>query len=470
MDNLIIQIRNRPRDPAGRIPVRTRYSDKDFVTLQKGIQDRSMEIPRLGIITPPALSVTGLVESGLIVWYSAFECLTPFGVKCEIPAGTVGLCASGLTPRIDVIAVDPLVQYDADGEIHYSGEVTVVAGLEEIDIPEPYVPHIPAAWLKIAETYLPAGSDICSLRSYIPDKVPLPMAAPRVGETTLMQLYVNPFRGHIGSNQRVDFEGGFSPTFNPPEISGMHRIDLLVMTAEAELEIIAGEETASPERPVAPDYPAMRMPIAEVYLQDLDDWMHQDMVSDVRPHFIWPLNHRFTETEWIPAGNFCCKAVGCPEGAEIVGVHPVMYFDDSQEESVYYSWRIPHRWTGDSGISAIISWANVNGLSCSSGVKWGVEFGPVGLCAGITPLSTYVGECVTALCCDEEGNVIPWARRDTCIGLCAVALTPGCIVGMRVFRDAVDPEDTLLGDAAFMGMAMEWEGYECVDRKVLCSQ
>lgn len=470
MDNLVIQIKNRPPDPAGRIPARTRYSDRNFVTLENGIEDRSMEIPRLGIISPPALTISGLCASGLTVWYNDFECLTPYGVKCIIPAGMVGLCAGGLSPRIDVIAVDPLVQYDGDGEIQYSGEVIVVTGLGLYD--EPYVPHIPGSWLKIGEAHLPAGSCICSLRSYIPDKVPTPMAAPRVGLCSSMKLYVNPFRGHIGcSNQRVDFDGGFSPAFTPPGISGMHRLDLLVMTPGAELQIISGEEVTSPNRPTAPDYPAARMPIAEVYLQDTDNWMHQDMVSDVRPHFVWPLVHKFTETDWIPVGNFCCKSEGSPDGADIVGVHPVMYFDDSEEESVFYPWRIPHRWTGESGITAIISWVPTLGVACSDAVKWGIEYGAADLCAGITPslLATNVGECVTTLCCDEEGDPVPWARRDTCIGLCAAALTPGAIVGLRVYRDAADPQDTLVGDAGFMGMAMEWEGYECVDRRVLCS-
>lgn len=473
MDNLIIQIRTRSRDPHGRIPLRSRYSDRNFVTLQDGIEDRSAEIPRLGIITPPALTVSGLCASGLTVWYSDFECLTPYGVKCMIPTGRIGLCPSGLTNRIDVIAVDPLVQYDADGEIRYSGEVLALTGLEAVDIQEPYVPHIPRSWLKIGEAHLPAGSCICTLRSYIPDKVPTPMAAPRMGLTESMKLYVNPFRGHIGcSNQRVDYEGGFSPAFNPPGISGMHRLDLLVMTAEAKLEIISGKETVSPNRPVAPDYPAAKMPIAEVYLQDTDDYMFQDMISDVRPHFVWPINQRFTETDWIPVGNFCCKSEGAPDKADIIGVHPVMYFDDSQEESVFYPWRIPHRWTGDSGITAIISWVPTLGVACSDAVKWGIEYGAADLCAGITPgiLVPNVGESITTLCCDEEGDPISWARRDTCIGLSASALTPGAIVGLRVYRDTIDPKDTLVGDVGFMGMAMEWEGYECVDRRVLCSQ
>ncbi|GAH83527.1 unnamed protein product, partial [marine sediment metagenome] len=101
MDNLIIQIKNRPRDSRGRIPLRTRYSDKNFASLQNGIQDRSMEIPRLGIISDPELSVTGLIGSGLTVWYSAFEYLSPYGIKCEVPAGSVGLCPHliGLAPR-----------------------------------------------------------------------------------------------------------------------------------------------------------------------------------------------------------------------------------------------------------------------------------------------------------------------------------------------------------------------------------
>ncbi|GAH73923.1 unnamed protein product, partial [marine sediment metagenome] len=194
MDNLIIQIKNRPVDSFGRIPVRTRYSDRNFSTLQGGIQDRSMEIPRLGIITAPELSVTGLIASGLTVWYSAFECLSPYGVKCEIPAGSVGLCANVEVDRIDVLAVAPLVQTDADNEIDYSGLVQSIIGVTATT--HPYVPHIPNSWLKIGEVGISAGHCICSLRSYIPDKVPTSMAAPRVDLTDLMRVYVNPFRGH----------------------------------------------------------------------------------------------------------------------------------------------------------------------------------------------------------------------------------------------------------------------------------
>ncbi|MBA7594670.1 hypothetical protein ES703_01617 [subsurface metagenome] len=450
MDNLATQIKNRPRDPDGRISLRSRYSDRNFVTLEDGIQDRSMEIPRLGIISPPALSVSALYASGLTIWYSDFECLTPYGVKCMIPAGRVGLCAAGLTPRIDVIAVDPLVQYDGDGEIQYSGEVTVVTGLELYD--EPNVPHIPSSWLKIGEAGLCAGSCICSLRSYIPDKVPTPMAAPRVGLTSPMKLFVNPFRGHIGcSNQRVDYDGGFSPAFTPPGISGMHRLDLLVMSPGAELEIISGEEVTSPNRPAAPDYPAARMPIAEVYLQDTDDWMHQDMVSDVRPHFTWPVS---SGIEWISPNDFARKAAGAPE-LDFFNLLPVLKFDDALEESAYHSLRIPCKYGAGQGLSATIAWTNVLAASETDAVHWGIEYSTVEPCAGITPsLGNRVGICVSPIDCSGQGQA--FLRREARVGLSFSGLNAGAILGLRVYRGAGVTEDTLVGDAALLGLGLEW--------------
>jgi len=471
MDNLIIQIKNRPVDSRGRIPLRTRYSDRNFASLQNGIQDRTMEIPRLGIISDPELSVTGLSASGLTVWYSAFEYLSPYGIKCEVPAGSVGLCPHliGLTPRIDVIAANTLPKYDGDGEINYSGEVQAITGLS--DLANSYVPHIPDSWLKIGEVGIGPGDCICTLRDYIPDKVPTPMGAPRVGLTDLMKVYVNPFRGHLAcSNDRLDFTGGFSPAFEAPGVSGMIRIDLLVLNRNSELEIIQGSESLSPTRPVAPDYPAAKIPIAEVLLQKADDRMFQDMVSDVRPHFVWPPVLSFHETEWIPAGNFSCTnrppVVG-PDNAEIIDLFPALYFNDSLEQSVFATWRMPHRWNTITGLTVIISWVNVDGLTCSSAVKWGIEYGCADFCAGISPLvNRAIGYCFTMLCC-EAGITVGYARRDTGIGLCVSALTPGGIFGFRIFRDATDPEDTMLGDAALLGVALEWEGYACVDRTII---
>lgn len=471
MDNLVIQIKNRPRDPSGRIGLMTRHHDKNFVSLQNGIQDRTMEIPRLGIISDPELSVTGLTASGLTVWHSAFECLSPYGIKCELQAGSVGLCPHliGLTPRIDILAVDTLPIYDGDGEINFSGEVQVITGLTNST--NSYVPHLPNSWLKIGEVGISSGVCICTLRAYIPDKVPTPMAAPRVGLTDLMKVYVNPFRGHLAcSNDRLDFTGGFSPLFEPPGVSGMQRIDLLVLNQNSELEIIHGSEILSPTRPSAPDYPAIQIPIAEVLLQDLDTRMYQDMISDVRPHFIWPPVVSFNETHWIPAGNFCCTCKGssvAPSHAEIIDLFPALYFDDSIEESSFGSWRIPHLWNTVTGLTAIVSWANVNGLTCTSAVKWGIEYGCADFCAGISPLvNRAAGQSATMLCC-TAGVTVAYARRDTGIGLCVSALTPGGIFGFRVYRDATDPEDTMLGDAALLGVAFEWEGYACVDRTII---
>jgi len=297
------------------------------------------------------------------------------------------------------------------------------------------------------------------------------MAAPRVGLTGLMKVYVNPFRGHLAcSNDRLDFTGGFSPSFEAPGVSGMIRIDLLVLNRNSELEIIRGSESLSPIRSSAPDYPAAKIPIAEVLLQKSDTRMFQDMVSDVRPHFVWPPVLSFHETEWIPAGNFSCinrpPVVG-PDNADIIDLFPALYFNDSLEQSVFNTWRMPHRWNTITGLTVIISWVNVDGLTCSSAVKWGVEYGCADFCAGISPLvNRAIGYCFTTLCC-EAGITIGYARRDTGIGLCVSALTPGGIFGFRVFRDATDPEDTMLGDAALLGVALEWEGYACVDRTMI---
>jgi len=471
MDNLVIQIKNRPRDMAGRIGLLTRHHDKNFVSLQNGIQDRTMEIPRLGIISDPELSVTGLTGSGLTVWFSSFEFLSPYGIKCEIPAGSVGLSPHliGLTPRVDVIVANTLPIYDGDGEIHYSGEVQAITGIT--DIANTYVPHVPDSWLKLGEVGICSGVCYCTLRSYIPDKVPTPMAAPRVGLTDVIKTYVNPFRGHLAcSNNRLDFAGGFSPVFEPPGISGMVRIDLLVLNRSSELEIIHGSESLSPTRPTAPDYPAAKMPIAEVFLQDIDTRMFQDMISDVRPHFTWPPVTSFKETEWIPAGDFCCTCTGStagPSDAEIVGFFPVLYFDDSQEESVFNSWRLPHRINTETGLTVIISWANVNGLVNTEAVKWGIEYTIIDLCEGLTPgmFSGLTGTCLSVL--SSCGGLTTWVRHDAPIAITDSGLTPGGILGFRIFRDATDPDDDLVGDAAFLGVALEWEGYACVNRTMI---
>ncbi len=471
MDNLIIQIKNRPSDSVGRIPVRARLSDKNFITLQNGIQDRSMEIPRLGLITPPELSMTGLTATGMTVYYSAFECLSPYGVKCEIPAGSIGICANvalsgtGLTHRIDVLAVAPLVQKDGDGEIDYSGLIQSIMGITITA--HSYVPHIPDSWLKIGEVGISAGNCVSNLRSYIADEVPVPMGAPQVGLTESMRLFVNPFRGHIATNQRVDFEGGFSPLFTPPGTSGLQRIDLLVMDQDAELSIIHGSEVTSPTRPTAPAYPAMQMPIAEVYLQDMDGGMRQDMVSDVRPHFIWPGVPRFTETRWFPAADFwSLKKEPAPDAAEMSGYFPVIYFDDTTEEGVYNSWRLPHRINTESGLTAIISWANVGPAGGGEFVRWGIEYNVIDICDGLTPgmFSGITGICLSIL---SGCGITSWVRHDAAIpiGITVDAgLTPGGILGFRIFRDATNPLDTMVGDAAFIGVAFEWEGYAVVNR------
>ena len=355
---------------------------------------------------------------------------------------------------------------DGDNEIDYSGLIQSVMGIT--DTTHPYVPHIPDSWLKIGEVGISAGHCVASLRSYTPDKVPTPMAAPKVGLTDLIKVYVNPFRGHLASNNPLHFSGGFSPAFEPPGVSGMQRIDLLVLNRSAELEIIHGSEVLSPTRPSAPDYPVMQMPIAEVLLQDMDDSIRQDMVSDIRPHFVWPGVASSKETRWFSASDFWSlrgPQIGLTAG--FASFFPVIYFNDSTEESVYNSWRLPHRINTETGLTVIISWANVNGGGAAEAAKWGIEYAYADLCDGITPsmVAGLTGYCVCVL--SACGGLTTWVRHDAPIALSTLGLTPGGILGFRIFRDVTDPEDDLTGEAAFMGAAFEWEGYAQVDRTMI---
>ncbi|GAI71149.1 unnamed protein product [marine sediment metagenome] len=131
MDNLIKQIASRPTDAEGRVGLKSFYSDKNFITLQAGIQDRNYHLDLPGLVTDPGLSVAGLD----VIW-GDFICFAPGGILCNVPSGSAELLpADPSVARIDILTVDPVVQYDADGEIEYSGAVGALAGLTIYETP-----------------------------------------------------------------------------------------------------------------------------------------------------------------------------------------------------------------------------------------------------------------------------------------------------------------------------------------------
>lgn len=278
MDNLIIQIQNRPTDTEGRVGLKSLYSDKNFVTLQAGIQDRNYHLDLPGLVTNPGLSVAGLT----VIW-GDFICFAPDGVLCNVPSGSAGLSpADPSIARIDILTVDPVAQYDADGEIEYSGAVGVGAGLTIYGTP--VMPGCPLTRLKIGELDLPAGASEASLRDWRPNYVVPPMAKPWAQAIADMSIQVNPYRGFIGGLNLTNFAGGCC-SFTSPGLSGMHRIDLvtLIPGMTPSLHVTAGIGIMAPSIPTVPSVPSDELPIAEVHLYGEQDFISQAEIKDIRP-------------------------------------------------------------------------------------------------------------------------------------------------------------------------------------------
>lgn len=275
MDNLIIQIKNRVPDVTGRIPVKALFSDRNFVTLQKGIHDRHIHLRLPGLVSDP-----GLCVSGLTVYYNDFVCFAPGGILCDIPSGNVGLSATNLDfDRIDLVTVDPLVQYDADTEINYSGEVQIVMGLTT----GVQMPPCPLTELKIGELDVPAGITDLTLRDWQPNYVQESMLKPYAQDPPGMTININPWRGFVGGCCCPSVFQGGTVGLSQSGISGMHRIDLVTLTPGLSIKVTAGLCVDVPWEPVSPCLTSGEIPIAQVYVFGEQDYISQAEIIDIRP-------------------------------------------------------------------------------------------------------------------------------------------------------------------------------------------
>ncbi len=275
MDNIVIQIQHRLPDSAGRVPLKSFYSDKNFVSLQNAIQDRNSFFNLPGLITDPGLSVVGLT-----VTFNAFTCLAPGGILCDLPSGNIGVgVAQTDVARIDLLTVDPLVQYDADNEITYSGVVSVVSGTTTYGV---IMPGCPQTRFKLAELDIPAGATTLSIRDWRPNYVVPPMAKPYAQSVPEMSIIVNPYRGFISGMSLTNFVGA-TCGFSIPGTTSIHRVDLVTLTAGATLHVTVGTTTVAPTIPTIPSYPLNELPIAEVYLFGEQPFITQAEIKDVRP-------------------------------------------------------------------------------------------------------------------------------------------------------------------------------------------
>jgi hypothetical protein len=110
----------------------------------------------------------------------------------------------------------------------------------------------------------------------------------------------------ILGGQVVTFSGGNSPQFSVP--SSNPRIDLLVVTESGTLEIVQGTES---DNPTAPDYPADKFVICEVYnrpsqtcIKDSDDNTNGYIYKDVGAFMAnFSFVRTFTAGEYIVRGD-----------------------------------------------------------------------------------------------------------------------------------------------------------------------
>lgn len=294
MDNLIKQIQHRPTEADQRnVALKALYSDKNFVTLQGGIQDRNVEWDLPGLITDPGLCVAGMTIS-----YAAFVCLAPGGVLCQIPSGMAGLSPSDPSiARIDIMTVDPLVQYDADGEIEYSGIVEPLAGFTPYGFP--VMPNCPLTSLKIGELDVAAGTSNVVLRDWRANYVVPSMVKPWARTIPGLCINVNPYRGFVAGQTLTNFVGA-TVSFTPPGNSGVHRIDLLTLIPglSPSLHVTAGLSVAAPTIPSAPSIPHGELPIAEVHLYGEQDYITQADIKDIRPFASWKESEAAGDKVW----------------------------------------------------------------------------------------------------------------------------------------------------------------------------
>jgi len=277
MDNLVVQIKNRAPDSTGRIPARALYSDKNFVTLQKGIHDRHTHLRLPGLVSDP-----GLCMSGLSIYFNDFVCFAPGGILCDIPAGNAGLSIAGVSfDRIDLVTVDPMVQYDADGEINYSGDVQIITGLTT----RLQMPQCPVTELKIGEVDIPVGVTDLTLRDWVPNYVQESMLKPYAQDPPGMTISILPFRGFVGTCCcPLVFRGGTIAFPQPGDCA--HRIDLVTLTPGLSIKATAGLSVSIPTEPVSPCMTPGEIPIAEIYLYGEQDYVSQAEIIDIRPAFV----------------------------------------------------------------------------------------------------------------------------------------------------------------------------------------
>jgi len=211
-----------------------------------------------------------------------------------------------------------------------------------------------------------------------------------------------------------------------------------------------------------------------IYAQNTEPDISTDKVAlwedtdDNRWWFIWDegetqykmgFENASGELQWTPVWEeqrahitqFYKPGVNYPSEGEI-GVTPVLLFDATNDEWVYYEWEVPENYYTGSDFKIRFYWSPTD--ANTGDVVWGIEY------TIVTPENDEVltTTTTTATVTDSTQSLANELLRSDFITIPGTGVQPGDIISMRVYRDA--DADDYGADAALVHLGL----YFKVDR------
>jgi len=170
------------------------------------------------------------------------------------------------------------------------------------------------------------------------------------------------------------------------------------------------------------------------------------------------------EVEWIPIWQeqrahitqFYKPGTNYPAQGEI-GVTPVLLFDATNDEWVYYEWEVPENYHAGSDFKIRFYWAPTD--SNTGDVIWGIEYNVISPENDEVLTATTTTQTVT----DSAQGLANELLRTDFITISGTEIQPGDIISMRVYRDA--DADDYGADAALVHLGIYFQ----IDRNGIAS-
>lgn len=131
-----------------------------------------------------------------------------------------------------------------------------------------------------------------------------------------------------------------------------------------------------------------------------------------------------------------------PPEEDLIGLLPVLKFDSDSDEQAYYSRPIPYPIKVGSTISAVVMWT-YEGAPDAGKVLWGLEY--IDVATG----EAYAGSSTT-IAGLSAGSHTSGGKIATALDTGITGAVANDCLGIRIFRNADDLEDTLAVDACLV--------------------